>query len=159
MKPTQIDIPLEFKVPAHEALMNVWWTGTLLKRASRRFFRSTPFTEAEFNLLLVLRHSPHTLSQQDLSERLLVDKSNVTALIDRLVGAGLIRRNAVPADRRRYDITLTKEGRRRIDEIDPVYHEMVERVMGGLTKKEYRTLVELTRKVRLGIAEVEGGSR
>ena len=153
MKNPQIDIPLEFKVLAHEALMNVWWTGTLLKRASRRFFRSTSFTEAEFNLLIVLRHSPRSLSQQELSDRLLVDKSNVTALIDRLVGAGLLERKPVPEDRRRYDITLTEAGKSRIDELDPVYHEMVQRVMSGLDEKEYRTLIELTRKVRVGMAE------
>lgn len=152
----RVDIPIEFKVLAHEALMNVWWTGTLLKRTSRRFFRSQPFSEAEFNLLLVLRHSPRPLSQQELSERLLVDKSNVTALIDRLVDGGLLERNPVPEDRRRYDITLTDEGRRRIDRIDPVYHDMVQRVMSGLTQDEYRTLIELTRKVRLGMESVEG---
>ncbi len=154
MKDPHIDIPLDFKVLAHEALMNVWWTGTLLKRASRRFFQDKPFTEAEFNLLIVLRHSPRALSQQELSDRLLVDKSNVTALIDRLVKAGLIQRNPVPKDRRRYDITLTDEGIRRIDEIDPTYHEMVQRAMSGLDDDEYRSLIELTRKVRVGIAEV-----
>lgn len=156
MKNSRVDIPLDFKVLAHEALMNVWWTGTLMKRTSRRFFRSKPFTEAEFNLLLVLRHSPRPLSQQDLSERLLVDKSNITALIDRLVGAGLLERQPVPEDRRRYAITLTDEGKRRIDEIDPVYHRMVEQVMSGLSEDEYRTLIELTRKVRIGMESVEG---
>lgn len=151
----RVDIPIEFKVLAHEALMNVWWTGTLLKRTSRRFFRDQPFTEAEFNLLLVLRHSPRPLSQQELSERLLVDKSNVTALIDRLVEAGLLERNPVPEDRRRYDITLTGEGKKRIDAIDPVYHRMVEQVMSGLTDREYRTLIELTRKVRVGMDSID----
>ncbi|MCP4574129.1 MAG: MarR family transcriptional regulator [bacterium] len=152
MKDPNVDIPIEFKVPAHEALMNIWWTGTLLKRAARRFFRNTPFSEAEFNLLVVLRHSEAELSQKDLSARLLVDKSNITGLIDRLEKAGLIARNAVPGDRRRYHITLTAEGRRRIDQVDPVYHEMVEQVMSGLDEREYRQLIRLTRKVRQGMA-------
>ena len=49
----------------------------LMKRLARRFFRSTDLSEAEFNLLVVLRHADTDLSQRDLSERLLVDKSNV----------------------------------------------------------------------------------
>ena len=155
MSDPRVDIPIEFEVLAHEALVNVWWTGTLLKRTARRFFKDTPFSEAEFNLLVVLRHSRQRLSQNDLSERLLVDKSNVTALIDRLQRAGLIERNRVSGDRRRYDITLTDEGKRRIDTVDPVYHEMVQQVMKGLTDRESKTLIRLTRKIRLGVAEAE----
>ena len=154
MQDSRVDIPIEFKVLAHEALMNVLWTGTLLKRVARRFFRGTPFSEAEFNLLIVLRHSKRRLSQNDLSERLLVDKSNVTHLIDRLQKAGLIKRNPVPGDQRRYDISLTAEGKRQIDAIDPIYHEMVEQVMVGLSEAEYRTMIRLTRKVRQGMVQV-----
>jgi DNA-binding MarR family transcriptional regulator len=152
MSDPRVDIPIEFKVLAHEALVNVWWTGTLLKQAARRFLKSTACTEAEFNLLIVLRHSKEVLSQNDLSDRLLVDKSNITLLIDRMEKAGLIERNPSPGDRRRYDITLTNEGLRRIDEIDPVYHEMVRRLMSELDDEEYRTLIRLTRKVREGLA-------
>ena len=150
-----IDIPIEFEVLAHEALMNIWWTGTLLKRAARRFFKSTPFSEAEFNLLIVLRHSPQQLSQNDLSERLLVDKSNVTNLIDRLQKAGMIERHTDPNDRRRYHVTLTDEGQRQIDAVDPTYHDMVQRIMHNLSDRDYRSLIRLTRDVRRGIAELE----
>ena len=147
-----IDIPLEFTGKPHEALMNVWWTGTLLKRTARQFFRDTPFAEAEFNLLMVLKRGGTPLSQNDLSRRLLVDKSNVTGLIDRLEKAGLIRRNPVPGDRRRYHISLTAAGRRGIDAVDPVYHEMVRQVMSGLSEREHQTLIRLTRKLRQGLA-------
>jgi len=149
------DIPISFEDPAHEALMNVLWTGTLLKRAARTFFKDAPLTEAEFNLLMVLRHGDRAFSQNDLSERLLVDKSNVTALIDRLQRADLIRRNAVAGDRRRYHITLTDAGRRLVDAIDPVYYGMVNEVMSGFSEREYRTLIRLMRKVRQGLRTAE----
>lgn len=151
----RVDIPQPFKVLPHEALVNVWWTGTLMKRMARRFFRSTDLSEAEFNLLVVLRHAPHDLSQSDLSERLLVDKSNVTGLIDRLESSGLIRRRPDPDDRRRYHVVLTTAGRRQIDAVDPIYHQMVGEVMSELSETECRTLVRLTRKLRRGLATVE----
>lgn len=153
MSDPRVDIPIEFEVPAHEALVNVWWTGTLVKRAARRFFKDTPFSEAEFNLLAVLRHGKERLSQADLSARLLVDKSNVTSLLDRLEKAGLIERKTVPEDRRRYHVVLTAEGERRIDAVDPVYHELVQKVMSGLDDAEYRVLIRLTRKIRQGLAD------
>ncbi|MEN8006206.1 MAG: MarR family transcriptional regulator [Candidatus Krumholzibacteriota bacterium] len=145
------DIPLTFENVPHEALMNILWTGTLLKRTARTFFREAPLTEAEFNLLMVLHHSSDSLSQKDLSERLLVDKSNITGLIDRLQKSGYIMRNPVPNDRRRYDITLTEAGRKLITRADPVYHRLVDQVMDGLSERECRTLVSLTRKVRQGL--------
>ena len=157
MGDSRVDIPQPFKVLHHEALVNVWWTGTLMKRMARRFFRTTELSEAEFNLLVVLRHATTDLSQSDLSERLLVDKSNVTGLIDRLESAGLIRRRPDPEDRRRYHVELTAAGRRQIDAVDPLYHKMVGAVMSELTETEYRTLIRLTRKLRLGLARVEDG--
>ena len=153
MSDPSVDIPQDFEETGHEALMNLLWTGTLLKRASRRFFKDKAFSEAEFNLLIVLSYSEEPLSQVDVSERMLVDKSNVTALIDRLEEAGLIERNPVPGDRRRYHVILTPEGKRRIDVIDPVYHGMVREVMSGLSEREHRTLIRLTRKVRQGLAK------
>lgn len=152
MNQPDLHIPQEFDETGHEALMNILWTGTLLKRASRRFFKDTPFTEAEFNLLIVLSYAEQPLSQVDLSQRMLVDKSNVTGLIDRLETSGLIQRNAVPGDRRRYHITLTDQGRELIDQVDPIYHGMVREIMSDLTEREHRTLIKLTRKVREGLA-------
>ncbi|MCA9755316.1 MAG: MarR family transcriptional regulator [Candidatus Eisenbacteria bacterium] len=153
MTDIRVDIPQDFDETGHEALMNILWTGTLLKKASRRFFRDTEFSEAEFNLLIVLSYSDEPLSQVDVSERMLVDKSNVTSLIDRLETAGLIERKPVPEDRRRYHIHLTREGKRRIDAVDPVYHGLVREVMSGLTEREHQTIIRLTRKVREGLAK------
>jgi len=158
MNDPRIDIPQPFKGLNNEALVNTWWTGTLMKRIARRFFRATSLSEAEFNLLIVLRHATIDLSQSDLSQRLLVDKSNVTGLIDRLEQMGLIHRQPDPADRRRYHIVLTELGRRRIDEVDPAYHEMVQDIMRELSEPECQTLIRLMRKMRQGLAAVEDTS-
>jgi len=148
---TPNDIPLEFTFPSHEALMNILLTGTLLKRTARSFFRSAPISEAEFNLLMALYHSELPLSQIDLSERLLVDKSNVTSLIDKVQRSKLIKRNAVAGDRRRYHITLTEAGRRCVDTVEPGYQKLVAQVMDSLSEADCRSLVRLTRIVRQGL--------
>jgi len=145
------DIPLEFTIPAHEALMNVLLTGTMAKRAARVFFRDAPITEVEFNLLMALYHSDSPLSQNDLSARLLVDKSNITPLIDRLQKSRLIKRNKVAGDRRRYHITLTETGRHCVDAVEPAYQSLVADVMDTLSEAECRSLVLLTRKIRQGL--------
>ncbi len=155
MKPVPNDIPLEFTIPAHEALMNVLLTGTMLKRAARGFFRGAAISEVEFNLLMALYHSDAPLSQNDLSDRLLVDKSNITPLIDRLQKSRLIKRNKVPGDRRRYHITLTDAGRQCVDTVEPIYQSLVSEVMDTLSVAECRSLVQLTRKIRAGLRTVD----
>jgi DNA-binding MarR family transcriptional regulator len=160
MKPgNELDLPMEFEDRAHEALMSVWWTAMLLKRASRATFRSEVPSEAEFNMLMALKYCRVPLTQNDLSRRLLVDKANVTGLVNRLERSGLIRRNEVPGDRRRYHITLTGKGRRLIDRVDRRYFDAVAAIMSGLTPREHAELVSLTRKMRAGLAELRGGGR
>ena len=153
VRPEEIEIPLEFREKAHEALVSVWWTGTLLKRLARQFFRRVGISEVEFSLLMALKYAETDLTQADLSRRLLVDKSNVTGVVDRLEAAGLLVRNQVPDDRRSYHITLTNEGRARVDTADPVYHDLVRRIMSGLSREEHQQLIDLTLKLRRGLLD------
>mgnify|MGYP001334007491 CR=1 FL=1 len=50
------------------------------------------------------------MSQRELADRLYVTKGNVSGLIDRLVEAGLVVRQATPDDRRSHSLYLTEEG-------------------------------------------------
>jgi len=50
------------------------------------------------------------MSQRELADRLYVTKGNVSGLIDRLVEAGLVVRQATPDDRRSHSLYLTGEG-------------------------------------------------
>ena len=93
------------------------------------------------------------MPQNELSRKLLVDKSNITSLIDRMERDGLIRRNAVPGDRRSYHISLTDAGREAIDRIDPLYMKVAADLMAGFTPAERDELIRLTRKLRLALLE------
>ncbi len=151
MQSDRIDPPLPFSNPRHEALIGVWWTGMQLKRRSRAFFASIGTTEADFHLLMVLRHVAPPLTQKDLSARLLVDKANMTPRIDRLEADGLLRRRDVPDDRRSHHIELTAKGRRRLDRLEAAYVDLVGRATSKLTAAESRELTRLTRKLREGL--------
>src|SRR5208283_1203578 len=51
------------------------------------------------------------VSQQELAKRLYVTKGNISGLLDRLEGAGLVERRQAASDRRQYSIHLTQAGR------------------------------------------------
>lgn len=87
-------------------------TSNALLRASRRVFKPFGITEVQFNVLNVLEEQPDGVSQRELSDILVVDRSNVTGLIDRMEKAGWVQRLAVPGDRRAYRVKLTGSGRR-----------------------------------------------
>jgi DNA-binding MarR family transcriptional regulator len=151
------DLPMEFDDKAHEALVSTWWTGTLLKKAFRRFFRKAVGSEAQFNVLMVLaaaEQAGEDLKQNDLSNRLLIDKSNVTGLIDRMEDQDLVRRNTVPGDRRSYHITLTDGGRELVQQVEDPYLEKVEQAMDGFSPQEQKELTRLTSKLRARLADL-----
>ncbi len=145
------ELPVFFESKAHEALISVWWTGVLLKKEAKRFFRSSLNSDAQFNILMILKYSDTPQTQNDLSQKLLVDKSNITGLVDRMEQMDLIRRNAVAGDRRSYHITLTDKGRAIIDELDTKYEVRVGRIMAEFTPEENQQLINLTAKLRRGL--------
>ena len=149
----RIDLPLAVANKEHEALVSFWWTSAMLKKVSRRFFRENYSSEAHFNLLVALMRAEGSVTQNELSQKLLVDKSNITGLLDKLEALGQIKRNKVPDDRRSYHITLTKAGREMVEGLDVLYSEMVDQVMNDFTEEECEQLVSLTRKLRISLIE------
>jgi len=149
----RIDLPLPQPDKQHEALVSFWWTSAMLKKISGRFFRENYSSEAHFNLLATLMRSDEPVTQNELSQKLLVDKSNITGLLDKLEALGQIKRNKVPGDRRSYHVTLTKAGHELVEGLDVLYSSMVRQVMSVFTEEECEQFVSLTRKLRISLIE------
>lgn len=133
----------------HEAVVGVWSSALLLKQLVRKFFHGTKLaSEAQFNVLLLLKYADKTYSQRELSERLLVDQSNITGLIDRLAQAGFLQRVADPQDRRTYKIELTELGRQTIDELEVPYRQEIIRITRNFSDDEIETLAKLMVKMQ-----------
>lgn len=80
-----------------------------------------------YEVLLHLAEAPDDrLRLSDLASRLLVSRSGITRLVDRMVGAGLIERQACPTDRRGSFAVLTGDGRARLRRAAPVHLRGIE---------------------------------
>ncbi|PWU55008.1 MarR family transcriptional regulator [Micromonospora globispora] len=88
------------------------------------------------------------LPARDLAEQLRCDRSNVTALVDKLEQAGLVERRVDPTDRRQKTLVVTEVGRRMRDRVHQVMSDS--RLLGGLTTDELATLSQLVWKVSDG---------
>ena len=83
------------------------------------------------------------LRMQELEGRSLFTRSGLTRLVDRIEAAGLVRREAVPGDRRGVRVVLTAEGRRRHDAAFLDHNELILREFGRrLSEAQLRAVAE-----------------
>jgi DNA-binding MarR family transcriptional regulator len=92
-------------------------------------------------------------SQLALAQRLGVDRTVMTYLLDELEGAGLVERNPDPTDRRVRRITLTDEGGARLCALERSLRAAEEHVLEPLDAAERATL----RTLLLRVATRAGG--
>jgi DNA-binding MarR family transcriptional regulator len=86
----------------------------------------------------------------EIARRMISRSPNVTRLIDKLVAAGLARREPGTRDRRQAFVHLTAAGRRQLETLDQIVEEAREQL--SLTDRESATLVRLLDKIREGVA-------
>ena len=135
--------------PRYQALLQLLRTAETLWNASRVFFARWELSPSQFNILNLLHARPDGCTQIELSRQLIMHRSNVTGLVDRLEKRGLLQRKDDSTDRRAYVIVLTAGGRKLMREMLPHYHQAAEQVWGRLPVKRAKQLVaELEEVVR-----------
>lgn len=102
-----------------------------------------------YDVLLQLNEAPdRRLRMQELADRVLLSKSGLTRLIDRMEKADLVARSACPSDRRGTFAELTPAGRRRLRETAPVHLQgIINHVANLLDDEEAATLEHLLRRL------------
>jgi len=84
------------------------------------------------------------MDQAELVDLLLVGKSSISIVLNRMVRDELIKREEHPKDRRQVVLTLTSKGRALWRKISPRYEAGVEKVFGSLpTTRRKRFLDDL----------------
>ena len=87
------------------------------------------------------------LSQQDVARRLGIDPTIVGTIVDELDARGLVDRSRDPADRRRYVLVLTAQGRRLLDKAEQRTTVAQDELLAPLDPAERAVLAELLRRV------------
>jgi DNA-binding MarR family transcriptional regulator len=67
------------------------------------------------------------LSMTDLADAVLLSKSGLTRLVDRIEEAGLVQRAAAPGDRRSLLIVLTPSGEKTLKRAAPIHEDGIRR--------------------------------
>jgi MarR family 2-MHQ and catechol resistance regulon transcriptional repressor len=110
--------------------------------------RRQHLTSSQLNALLVLRTAGNKgLLMGEIGRRLVVTKSNVTGLIDRLERQGLVLR-ADHRDRRATTVRLTDAGAKLLERTAPRHARWLAELTDCLAAREKRMLIRLLTKLR-----------
>ncbi|GMV95316.1 MAG: hypothetical protein AMXMBFR82_50940 [Candidatus Hydrogenedentota bacterium] len=147
----ELGLRADFKNRDHETLLNIYFTASKAKKRADEFFRGHGITDVQFNVMMLLKNQSGErggLTQIELSEMMLVNRANITTLIDRMEKAGFVVRVPDPDDRRYNIVKLTRAGIARHAQVAARYMEQVGDIMGALIKQERQTLVDLLTRLR-----------
>lgn len=98
-------------------------------------------------MLMLLRRGPR--SGADLAREIGLDASAVTRLLDKLESRALVARTRSAADRRVVHVELSAAGRAMLEGLQPIYVDMLEKILAGFTTGEADALKHLLRKIIL----------
>jgi len=98
-------------------------------------------------LRLIGSAGPEGAQLGQLSQESYVTAANITRVIDRLQGDGLVIRQRDPSDRRVLHASLTPRGQELLEKIEPVHRAWVMQVMSCLSLKEQTQLTNMLNRL------------
>ncbi|MFH1614408.1 MAG: MarR family transcriptional regulator [Planctomycetota bacterium] len=140
-----------FEVTSHEAVLNIYYTASCIKKEADEFFRQYGLTDVQFNVLMLLSYQSGDeggLSQVQLSEMMLVNRANITSLVDRMEKAKLVVRSSVSGDRRYNLVKLTGSGRKIFAKVEPLYAKRIRKMTAALKDSEQKRLIKMLESIR-----------
>src|ERR1700734_2644837 len=133
------DYPGMMNPKAEDLAVRVWFRfirlESRLQIAVSERLREIGLSVPQCDVLTTLTEA-EGVSQQDLAKRLYVTKGNISGLLDRLEGAGLVERRSTAADRRQYEIYLTAAGREAAERAIGIQHALIRATLGRLSVED-----------------------
>lgn len=150
----ELHLRTPIKPLAREMMLNLYHTASCIKKKADEFFRQFGLSDVQFNVMMLLAHqsdpdrtASRGLSQGQISEMMLVNRANITSLIDRMEKADLVIRTAAPNDRRSNIIQLTDFGTKLLAKVEPLYMSEIEKA-AVLDESEQKALITMLERVR-----------
>ena len=142
LSPAPVDLaPLEEMVG-----YNVHILDLLLYQAFYERFADRSMTPGMFSALLAIRHNPG-IRHGALADALLIQRPNMTTLINRLDRDGFLERRFAAGDRRSVELHLSAKGEKAVDRMRALLETQDAKATASLTEKERKTLLGLLRKL------------
>ncbi len=121
----------------------------LIEQAIRSNLRSQfDTTLPRFDLMAQLERSPEGLKMNELSQRMMVTRGNITGITDQLVAEGLVERVEVASDKRSWRVKLTHKGVQIFRALAQAHETWILRAFESLGRKDIDQLHKLLGRVK-----------
>lgn len=138
----------KFKNPHQKMEINIMYTHAWLEEEYTKVLKDKKLSTTQYNVLRILKGShPSPCTAQDIQERMINKRSDVTRLVERLRKLELVTRDVCEANRRKVDIMITNNGMKLLSELDPAEEELGKNLK-KLTADEANQLSDLLDKLR-----------
>jgi DNA-binding MarR family transcriptional regulator len=141
---TEIELPLPKKV-----VVNLLYTENWIMDKINIELKPYDISLQQFNVLRILKgqkEKPANLST--IQERMVTKMSNTTRLVDKLINKGYVKRVICESNRRKVEITITKQGKKLLGNINPVMDKFENKVTSSFSTEDLIQLNELLNKLR-----------
>ena len=113
--------------------------------------------QIDFDVLAFLHNNPGYDTARDIVELRALQKSNVSASVERLIEKGFLSRHPDPGDRRLIHLTLEQAAAGAAADIVRLQETMSRRLFAALSEQEQDTYRRLTDKLARSFEAEEGG--
>ncbi len=138
----------KFKNTHQKAVLNLLFTANWIQNKQRELFEPFGVTGQQYNMLRILRgQHPKPIPAVEIKSRMLDKNSDVSRLLDRLIGKKLVIKNQCPNDKRATDISITETGLDLLTKLDTAIYNLESRFL-SLSKEEAKQLSDLLDKAR-----------
>lgn len=138
----------KFKSPHQKAVLNLLFTANWIQNKQRELFEPYGITNQQYNILRILRgQHPKSISGAEIKNRMLDKNSDVSRLLDRLIGKKLIVKTQCPEDKRASNISIDTSGLELLQKLDADINNLDKQLI-LLSKEEAIQLSSLLDKCR-----------
>ncbi len=103
----------------------------------------------QFNVLRILKgQKGKPANLYTIQERMVTKMSNTTRLVDKLISKGYVKRVICESNRRKVEITITEQGKKFLEKVNPTIDEFENRITSGFSVEDLIQLNELLNKLR-----------
>lgn len=141
----------DFDSVSQEAALSILRTSDLVENRLNRLLRQHQLTNAQYNVLRILRGEGEPLPCLEIAERMIQVAPAITRVVDQLVANGLLNKTQAKHDRRVFLVHLTAAGRRVISRIDKPITQLHDQLLAGVTAADQKTLIRILESLRAAI--------
>ena len=138
-----------FRSLEEEVMLGLARTADAVARAGEEVLKASGLTGTQYNVLRILRGAGTAgLSCGDVASRMITRDPDLTRLLDRLEGRGLVTRARDGEDRRVVVTRITREGLSLLAELDEPVQAQNRKAVGHLGEQKLRALAQLLDEAR-----------